>query len=171
MKHLILYDFAIHWFDFLSTLMEGTAPTRVYASATRAGAQTIAAPLLGQAAVEYPSAQASLVFDGHTHDGRLDRVYVVGESGAIASSGPDQDHQELELATDEGVSHPRLKGAWFPDGFHGTMGELLCAIEEKREPLHSARKNLSSLALCFAAVASSVRGEPVVPGSVRQLSG
>ena len=70
-----------------------------------------------------------------------------------------------------GIVRPKLKGSWFPDGFHGTMGELLCAIEEKREPTHSARNNLASLALCFAAVASAERGEPVVPGSVRRLPG
>ena len=49
------------------------------------------------------------------------------------------------------------------------MGELLCAIEEDREPRNSARNNLKSLALCFAAIASSVDGEPKVPGEVRVL--
>jgi hypothetical protein len=44
-----------------------------------------------------------------------------------------------------------LEGVWFPDGFHGAMAELLCAFEERREPEHSARNNLRSLALCFAA--------------------
>ena len=68
-----------------------------------------------------------------------------------------------------GVSKPKIKGAWFPDGFHGTMGELLCAIEENREPTNSARNNLASLALCFAAVASAECGQPVVPGTVRRL--
>ena len=67
------------------------------------------------------------------------------------------------------AARPRLKGAWFPDGFHGTMAELLSAIDEKREPANSARSNLPSLALCFAAVASAERGEPARPGSVRQL--
>jgi len=169
MRHLILYDFAIHWFDFLTTLMDGVAPTRVYASTASAAAQPIASPLLAQAAIEYPTAQASLVFDGHTRIGRRDRVFVAGSDGAIASSGPDQDHQQLELTTADGVARPKLVGAWFPDGFHGTMSELLCAIEEKREPMHSARNNLASLALCFAAVASAERGEPVVPGTVRRL--
>lgn len=167
--HLILYDFAIHWFDFITTLMGGVAPARVFASKVRARMQDIAAPLLAQVVIEYPTAQASLVFDGHTRLGRLDRVFVAGSRGAISSSGPDQDHQQVELTTASGVARPKLVGAWFPDGFHGTMGELLCAIEEKREPMHSARNNLASLALCFAAVASAERGKPVVPGSVRQL--
>jgi hypothetical protein len=50
------------------------------------------------------------------------------------------------------------------------MGELLCAIEEQREPTHSARNNLDSLALCFAALASADRGGPVRPGSVTAIS-
>jgi hypothetical protein len=80
-----------------------------------------------------------------------------------------QDHQRVELTTAAGIARPKLSGAWFPDGFHGTMGELLSAIEEKREPTNSARNNLASLALCFAAVASAERVKPLVPGSVRKL--
>jgi predicted dehydrogenase len=56
-----------------------------------------------------------------------------------------------------------------PDGMGGTMGELLCAIEEGREPGHSARNNLKSLELCFAALASADSGQPVRVGDVRRL--
>jgi hypothetical protein len=49
------------------------------------------------------------------------------------------------------------------------MGELLSAIAQQREPGHSARNNLRTLELCFAAVASAERGEPVVPGTVRKV--
>ena len=73
------------------------------------------------------------------------------------------------MTTAAGIARPRLTGAWFPDGFHGTMAELLSAIKEDREPSHSARNNLASLELCYAAVASAERGEAVKPGSVRQL--
>ena len=75
----------------------------------------------------------------------------------------------MELTTAAGVARPKLVGSWFPDGFHGTMAELLASIEEQREPMNSARNNLASLALCFAAVASAERGKPVVPGTVRKL--
>ena len=95
--------------------------------------------------------------------------YVSGSQGAISSSGPNQDNQQVELTTAAGIARPTLVGSWFPDGFHGTMAELLCAIEEGRTPMHSARNNLAGLALCFAAVASAERGEPVVPGTVRLL--
>jgi hypothetical protein len=44
-----------------------------------------------------------------------------------------------------------LTGSWFPDSFAGTMGELMCAIEENREPSISAEDNLNSLRLVFDA--------------------
>jgi hypothetical protein len=49
------------------------------------------------------------------------------------------------------------------------MGELLCAVEEKRQPSNDARGNLQSLELAFAAVASAMRHEPIVPGMIRKL--
>ena len=168
-RDLILYDFAIHWFDFLTTVMGDQRAKRVYASATKSITQKVEPSLLGQAAVEYPHAQASLVFDGDVPHGSWDRTLVSGSKAIIRSAGVDLKAQRLEIVTDDGIVSPYLEGTWFPDGFHGTMGELLCAIEEKREPSHSARNNLRSLELCFAAVASSLRHEPVVPGTVRKL--
>jgi predicted dehydrogenase len=170
-RHLILYDFGIHWFDFVTNIMHNSPPRRVYASMARSATQTIAPPLLAQAIVEFESTQATLIFDGFTQFNHLDRTLVVGNHGAARSEGPTTAHQRVELTTASGVARPRLQGAWFPDGFHGTMAELLSAIAENREPTNSARNNIASLALCFAAVASAERGEPVVPGSVRKLPG
>jgi predicted dehydrogenase len=168
-RHLILYDYAIHWFDMLSCLMHPRIPARVYASSAASPAQDMAPPLLGQAIVEYEDAQASLAFDGHTRNGKHARNLIVGTRGTIATSGPKEKQQALTLSTSKGSATVPLTGCWFPDGFHGTMGELLCAIEEGREPTISGRNNLRSLELCFAAVASAERKEPVVPGSVRRL--
>ena len=56
-------------------------------------------------------------------------------------------------------------------GFRGTMGELLCSIEEDREPMNGARENLRSLALCFAAIAAANEGCAKTPGEVRRLPG
>jgi hypothetical protein len=39
---------------------------------------------------------------------------------------------------------------WFPDAFVGTMAQLLCALEEGREPEISGRDNLETVALCEA---------------------
>ena len=168
-RHLILYDFGIHWFDFVRTVMDEAKPRRVYASMTRSATQTINPALLAQTMIEYESTQVTLIFDGFTRFSHLDRTLVVGSQGAARSEGPTTEHQRVALTTADGIAAPRLKGAWFPDGFHGTMAELLSSIVEKREPSNSAHNNLASLALCFAAVASAERGEAVKPGTVRQL--
>jgi hypothetical protein len=41
------------------------------------------------------------------------------------------------------------------------MAELLCAIDEDREPYNSAASNLVGLELCFAALKSADSGQPV----------
>lgn len=114
-------------------------------------------------------AQASLVFDAFTQYGPLDLTCLVGTKGALSSVGPNFMQQKVTLHTARGSGSPKLRGGWVPDGFHGTMAELLCAIEEQRDPHNSARQNLDSLVLCFAAVASAEQGRPMVPDRVRRL--
>ncbi|MBA3482666.1 MAG: gfo/Idh/MocA family oxidoreductase, partial [Pirellulales bacterium] len=167
--HLILYDFAIHWFDFLSTIMGKQRPLRLFASTAASPTQDIMPALMGQASIEYPRAQATLVFDGHAQHSPWDDGYIAGSHGTLRSFGPSVNRQTVELSRDGGDYRPNLVGSWFPDGFHGTMGELLCAIEDQRPPTNDARSNLRSLELSFAAVASAMRHEPIVPGTVRRL--
>jgi predicted dehydrogenase len=50
---------------------------------------------------------------------------------------------------------PRWSEVWFPDAFAGPMAELLCAIEEKREPTISGRDNLETMALVEACYLSA----------------
>jgi predicted dehydrogenase len=168
-KHLILYDYAIHWFDIVRCFMGDQAVKRVYASHARTPTQKIMPALLGQALIEFDSAQATLAFDADTNYGKQDRTYIAGSQASIYSVGPSDKVQELTFMTPSGNWKPTLVGSWFPDGFRGTMGELLMAIEENRAPSIDAADNLKSLALCFAAVASSERHESVVPGTVRRL--
>lgn len=52
---------------------------------------------------------------------------------------------------------PRWKEVWFPDAFVGTMAQLLCAVEENREPEISGQDNLETLALCEAVLASATQ--------------
>lgn len=168
---LVFYDFGIHWFDFISTILtsQNRPVRRVQAARSFAHGQEIAPPMLAQAIMEFEGGQASLTLDAHLRFGSLDRTYVGGTRGTIVSTGPDLGKQSVTLYTEEGTARPELTGSWFPDGFHGTMGELLCAIEEKREPANSARENLNSLALCFAAIAAATDNEAQIPGEVRRL--
>jgi predicted dehydrogenase len=156
---LILWDFGIHWFDFLTSVI-GDRARFVHATTARAVRQTARPPLLAQAVVAFDGGQASLAFDGATQYGTHDSTTVIGANGVAFSQGPDLGNQRVELYTEAGVARPLLSGSWFNDGFAGAMGELLCAIEEGREPLNSARDNLLSLKLCQAALRSVRAGAP-----------
>jgi predicted dehydrogenase len=112
---------------------------------------------------------ASLVFYADTRFGSQDRTYVTGSDASIVSIGANEKQQMLTVYLAGGTVTPELKGSWFDDGFAGTMGELLCAIEEGRPSSISARDNLKSLELCFAAVASAEQHSPIEPGSVKTL--
>jgi|HigsolmetaAR202D_1030399.scaffolds.fasta_scaffold00019_22 Predicted dehydrogenases and related proteins len=169
MHDLVLYDFAIHWFDILTYFFRDRRPTKVYASSARSSSQRAKPPMLAQVAVDYEGAQATLVFNADVVHGQQDRTYVAGSRGTAISLGPSLSEQSVTLYTEAGYAIPKLQGTWFREGFHGTMAELLCAIEEGREPINSARENLRSLELAFAAIASSHTGQPQTPGMVRQL--
>lgn len=56
---------------------------------------------------------------------------------------------------------PKLEGKWFPHAFMGTMGELMRAIEENREPENSVRDNLLTIQMLFAAYQSMEENRPV----------
>lgn len=167
-RHLILYDYAVHWFDMLSCVMP-TPPRRVFASFTRSSTQTTGAALLAQVLVEYEGAQATLVFDGHSPAGEYASYVAVGSSGLLRSEGRGDNEHQVVLVTPGGQWRPQLTGQWFDQGFHGTMGELLCSIEQGRTPSHAAATTLPALELCFAAIQSAETGQPVVPGTVRKL--
>lgn len=165
-EDLILYDFGIHWFDFLTSI---TTPRSVFATATRAAGQTARAPLLAQALVRLDGGQASLVFDGATPFGPRDTTYVAGTAGSLQSDGPDLGQQTVTLTTAAGRARPELAGTWFNDGFIGAMGALLVAIEDGAEPENGAEANLNSLALAFAAIRSRRTGQEVEVGAATRL--
>jgi predicted dehydrogenase len=169
MEDLVLYDFGVHWFDFVASLV-GDRIESVYATSAKARGQTNNSPLLAQALVRLDGGQASLVFDGGAPHGPRDTTYVAGTEGSIISDGPNLGSQNVRLIMGDGVATPALEGQWFNDGFRGAMGELLCAIEEGRSPLNSARDNLKSLALTFAAVRSRMTGAEVEVGRERKHS-
>lgn len=166
---LVLYDFAIHWFDIVSCFFGDRQPDRVFASTARAADQLARPPMLAQVLIDYPQAQANLSFNATVVYGQEDRTFLAGTNGSATSIGPSLSEQTVTVYTPTGYGSPPLEGTWFHNGFHGTMAELLCAIEEGREPTNSARNNLSSLALAFAAIASAHEGAPKVPGEVRRL--
>lgn len=155
-EDLLLKDFGIHWFDLVCSLLPGETRS-VTATVARTPTQRAAPPLSGSAEVTFDDARASLHFDGDARFGQHDATTVIGSAGTLRSQGPPLEDQRVVLATAAGWCAPALEGTWFPGAFHGAMAELLDAAWSGREPLHSARGNLRSLALCERAVAASRR--------------
>ncbi len=168
-RHLVLYDFGIHWFDMVHCYFRGKKAKTVYASVAKTPTQRTRPPLLAHAVIEFARGQASIVLRADTRYGMQDRTVIVGTEGTLVAEGPDLNHQQVTLYTANGHAQPSLTTRWFDDGFDGTMSELICAVEEGRRPQHDAADNLQSLALCFAAVASAERNAPVRVGSVKTI--
>ena len=95
MKHVILFDFAIHWFDMLGCFLPGHTPLRVHASCVQAARQRAKPPLLGQASIEYETAQAQLFFNGNCTCGASDTTSIVGTEGTLISTGADLRKQQV----------------------------------------------------------------------------
>jgi predicted dehydrogenase len=140
----------------------------VFATTKPAAGQKSKPALMARALIEFDTAQASLAFDGSTLVGPFDTTYIAGTKGSARSEGPDLNDQTVTLTTSAGSVSLKPRGTWFTNGFHGTMAELLCSIEENRTPNNNARDNLKSLALCFAALASADSGEARKVGSCRK---
>lgn len=166
---LMLYDFAVHYFDAASVLFRGREARSVQAVTARADSQDSRPPLLAAALLEFDGGLANLSFNGNSRVGQHDLTVLSGSAGCLRSEGEALNQKPVEWISARGRARVGLEGSWFVEGFIGTMTELLCAIEQDREPLHSARDNLRTLELCFAAVASATDGGRVVPGSVDRL--
>src|SRR6056297_2206010 len=81
-EDLILYDFGVHWFDFVVSVASGRAES-VFATAVPAQGQVNRVPLLAQALIRLDGGQASLVFDGGAPHGARDTTFVGGTAGSL----------------------------------------------------------------------------------------
>ncbi len=168
--HLILYDFAVHWFDMLHCYTRGQTPVSVYAQTLKPPSQSIGPPLLAQVSVQLDRSQATLVFRGGSPHGSINFNHVTGSAGTINSFGTElEEDQTITISTSNGQGTPSLEGSWFPGGFDGTMSELVCAIEDNRQPSNSGRDNLKTLAMVIAAMESAETGQPVDVGTVNRV--
>jgi len=113
-----------------------------------------ASTLLVSVVVNCADAQATLSFNADSKVSHSDRTFLVRTQATVLSGGPGLQKQTVTITTPSGVMRAQLTGRWFDDGFHGIMGELLCAIEEDRTPYHEAVDNLRSLAFACAAIGS-----------------
>jgi predicted dehydrogenase len=167
MRHFAIYDYSVHWIDITRCWMAGRCPLTVRARDYRTANQPPEGKTPWGMWVEFAYSEgASAMIRGigcAENSERSHPFWIHGTEGTIRGSVLGKDFVELER--DGTFCRYQLEGQWFPDGFAGTMGELLWAIAEDREPYNSARHNLLSLEMTLAAVRSAdADGEPVALG-------
>ena len=86
-------------------------------------------------------------------------------------SYPERTPSTLDYTTSTGPdagrwNSPRWNEVWFPDAFVGPMAELLCALEENREPSINGDDNLKTMALVDAAYRSAKEHRAVSPDEI-----
>jgi len=168
LEHFNIVDHGIHYID-LSRFFSGQTPVRVKATTTMVPGQAAVSPMIYSILCEYEPESAlmtTLHFNNivrapqaHSYDWYLD-----GTLGSVRAS-----QTELTLALKDHPEETRvaLKGAWFPDAFGGSMGEMLTALAEGRPPATNGADNLNSLRIAYAAVESSESGRAVELASIR----
>lgn len=167
LHHLILNDFAIHWLDATVSVFGDRRPKSVFANAVRVPGQDMKSPMVANTTVNFGDGLAMLGFSAYESHDPLEYMCCVGSKGTLRGTGDVNKISEVEFANAKGTVKIPLKGQWFPDGFRGTLGEFLRAIEEDRETSISATNNLRTLEICFAVVESADTGKPVKPGTAK----
>jgi predicted dehydrogenase len=161
--HMLISDYLVHWIDITRCWLEGSRVRAVRASDHRTPGQPEVARNPWSATVQVDTTRGAGALLRIVGDVRTSTpgcpFWIHGTRGTIRGRLLGGDFVELDDG--EQVRRFPLTGAWFVDGFAGAMGELMCAIDEGRQPYNSARNNLATLRLVLAARASAEAGGAV----------
>ncbi|XEC93441.1 Gfo/Idh/MocA family protein [Paenibacillus tarimensis] len=164
---------SIHYMDSIRYLF-GT-PEYIYADGARFPGQQCKGETRTLMHIRFPGEARGLIHDNHNHIGTEDDWYATfrfeGTEGIIKGTNGSLYNYPVgredtlsfysrKLCTDYWFT-PQLHGKWFPHAFMGTMGELMRAIEEGREPENSVADNLLTMQMVFGAYLSMQENRPV----------
>ncbi|MEI7024206.1 Gfo/Idh/MocA family protein [Paenibacillus sp. y28] len=164
---------SIHYMDALRSLF-GT-PEYIYGDGARYPGQTSVGETRTMLHIKFEGDMRGLIHDNHNNWSTPNDWYatfrfegtegvIKGTNGALYNypQGQEDTLSFLSKRTNPSIwLTPMLEGRWFPDAFMGTMGELMRAIEEDREPENSVRDNLMTMQMVFAAYRSMEENRPV----------
>ena len=162
--HMLLTDYLLHWVDITRTWMGEVVA--VQATDSRVPGQPPEARNPWSATLSMTAATgatATLRIAGHVVSSAPGvPFWVHGTTGTLRGSVL-LDSDRLELDTGDGPRSIALSGTWFVDAFAATLGELMSAVEQGREPENSAADAARSAAVALAARHSAEHGGVVVP--------
>jgi predicted dehydrogenase len=171
--HMLLTDYLLHWVDITRTWLAVSSEgdiSSVRASDSRVPGQAHDARNPWSATLDLTAttgATATLRIAGNVVSSEPGcPFWVHGTTGTLRGSVL-LDSDRLEYDDGERRTPVPLSGAWFVDGFASAMGELMCAVDEGRQPENSAADAARSVLLVLAARESAERnGAPVDPAEV-----
>jgi predicted dehydrogenase len=169
--HMLITDYLLHWIDISRCWLAGKSVSWVQAHDARVPHQPASAKNPQSATVQIGctdgttallrvvgdvrSRRPGCPFWIHGTDGTI-RGSILG--GSVFAGAPSRGPDVLELERGQTCTRFALDGEWFVDGFAGAMGELLCAVDENREPSNSASDNVATLRITLAARDSARQG-------------
>ena len=160
LDHMLLTDYLNHWVDITHCWLEPASVATVQASDSRVPGQPEGARNPWSATMNLTAdsgATATLRIAGNAVTGSpAAPFWVHGTEGTIRGSVLGSDRLSVERPA--GTVDYRLPGAWFVDGFAGTMGELMCGVTQGREPENSAGTAVTTVKVMLAARDSADRG-------------
>lgn len=163
--HMLLTDYLLHWIDITRTWLAQSdrgGPIRyVQATDSRVPGQPHESKNPWSATMHLTTttgATAALRIPGNAVTARPEcPFWIHGTTGTLRGSVL-MESDRLHLDDGLAVTELPIQGAWFVDGFAGAMAELMSAIEEQRDPEHSAIDAAESARLMLAARTSAERG-------------
>lgn len=166
LDHMLVTDYLMHWIDITRTWLDPARVLSAQATDSRVPGQPAEArnpwsATIGLSCDTGATATLRIVGDVRAADPSCP-FWIHGTEGTLRGSvlvGSDR----LALDRDGEVHDLGLHGQWFVDGFAGTMGELMCAIAEDREPENSAAHAATSVRIMLAARDSADRQGAAVP--------
>jgi len=159
--HFAIYDFSVHWIDITRCWLDGKTVSAVRALDFRTPNQPPESKGRWGAwvAVEYADGSSAQIRSiGSAATRRPGNPFWIHGSERTIRGSVRRGTDFVELDRGGAFTRYALEGEWLPDGFAGTMGELLTAVAEEREPFNSARHNLLSLQMTLAACRSAGEG-------------
>ncbi|WP_243735153.1 Gfo/Idh/MocA family protein [Paenibacillus turpanensis] len=164
---------SIHYIDSIRYLFGD--PECIFADGARFPGQSCAGETRTLLHMKLPGEARGLIQDNHNHIAGSDDWYATyrfeGTEGIV--KGTNGSLYNYPIGREDTLSFfskrirsdywftPSLEGKWFPHAFMGTMGELMRAIEEDREPINSVKDNLKTLQIVFGAYRSISEDRPV----------
>ncbi|MEW6359251.1 MAG: Gfo/Idh/MocA family oxidoreductase [Planctomycetota bacterium] len=164
-----IVDHGCHYIDLIRHYA-GKEPVRVKCTAAMQPGQAAVTPMCHTILCEFKPSDMLMAESHFNNIIRTPRMhgyewFVDGTEGSAMI-----DRGQLTVCFKSTPDHAQtyqLRGSWFPDAFGGSMGEMMAALTEGREPMTSGADNLNTIRIVEAAVISAKTGRAVELKSIR----